>query len=198
MLIYLEDLMKTFTLIAIAIISVGCQALSPPKTPAITALTLEVNSTDYPLSFAADRTASIVLPVGETIPAAAVVKQISVIGDGPSVQDQLEITNGRITITIKGTDGTEVSYSVSVAAAVTPAITALTLEVNSTDYPLSFAADRTASIALPTGEIIPAAAVVKQISVIGDGPSVQDQLAIANGSINITIMEQTARKSATA
>ncbi len=181
--------MKTFTLISIAIITVGCLDLSPPTPPAITALTLQVNSRDYPLNFAADKTASIVLPVGETISAAAVVKQITVIGDGPSVQDQLAITNGRITITINGTDGKKVSYSVtvSVTAAVTPAITALTLQVNSNDYPLSFAADRTASIALPTGETIPAAAVVKQISVIGDGPSVQDQLEITNGRITITI-----------
>ncbi len=179
--------MKTFTLIAIAVIAVGCQYLSPPNTPAITALTLQINSNDYPINFSADKTASIVLPVGETIPAEAVVKQISVTGNGPSVQDKLAIANGRISITINGTDGTEVSYSVTVTVAIVPAIIALTLQVNSTDYPLSFAADRTASIVLPVGETIPAEAVVKQISVTGNGPSVQDKLAIANGRITITI-----------
>ena len=74
-------------------------------------------------------------------------------------------SNGEASITITAEDGvTKGIYTVTVGiagASSETAITALTLTIGDTDYPITFGTDRTAKVELPAGTSIPGTATVQ-------------------------------------
>ena len=92
----------------------------PPKSnkTEISALTVSVNSNDYVISFDADNTAVLIIPVTETVPGKILVSAVS-LSDGATglaMDEELTITEGRTAMTITEEDGsTQSEYTLTIA-----------------------------------------------------------------------------------
>ncbi len=116
------SLLKQFTLILFTAISIaacnvtGNNEAKVSSQAEITELTVTINNTDYPVTFDADKVATLTIPYGSTLPTEITVKSaaISARARGIAAGDTLKISSGKADITITAEDGSITVYTLNV------------------------------------------------------------------------------------
>ncbi len=121
---------------ALSLVLAGCGDTDAPKSTetAITALVLTIGTVDETITFGADGTASVELPVDASIPSTATVKSVTLSAgaSGLDKDQKLTLTDGSVTVTITAEDGTTTKdYTVTVT------IAKLNLSSVTLSYPVS-------------------------------------------------------------
>ena len=189
-------LLTPILIIFALIISISCSGGAETKSSLaeITELIVTINSIDYPITFDANKAATVTIPYVSTLPTEIAVKTaaISAKATGLAAGDTLKISSGQAVITITAEDGSTTAYTLNIETEPKSSqaeITELTVTINGNDYSITFDANNAATVTIPYGSTLPTEITVTSaaISAKATGLAAGDTLKISSGKANITV-----------